>query len=75
MIFVLRMYNINVSFFGHRTRINNVYTTLDNCLLTKDLSHFAFPDVDTVKQFHEVLEHPELRGIIITQTATQQVSI
>uniref|UniRef100_A0A1X7SVM9 Uncharacterized protein n=1 Tax=Amphimedon queenslandica TaxID=400682 RepID=A0A1X7SVM9_AMPQE len=40
------------------------------CMLTEDLSHYLLPDVNVVERFHEVLEYPTLRGVIVTQTAS-----
>lgn len=44
-------------------------------MLTPDLSHYVLPDVSVVERFHEVLEYPQIRGIIITQTASDNVRI
>ncbi|XP_019853145.1 PREDICTED: DIS3-like exonuclease 1 [Amphimedon queenslandica] len=43
------------------------------CMLTDDLSHYLLPDVNVVERFHEVLEYPTLRGLIITQTASDNL--
>lgn len=44
-------------------------------MLTPDLSHYVLPDVSVVERFHEVLEYPQIRGLIITQTASDNVRI
>ena len=45
------------------------------CMLTDDLSQYLLPDVNIVERFHEVLEYPTLRGVIITQTASDNVRV
>lgn len=44
-------------------------------MLTDDLSQYLLPDVNIVERFHEVLEYPTLRGVIITQTASDNVRV
>lgn len=43
-------------------------------MLTNDLTHYIIPDVSVIEKFYEVLEHPQLRGLIISQTTCKHVS-
>ncbi|KAE8618468.1 hypothetical protein XENTR_v10009392 [Xenopus tropicalis] len=45
----------------------------DGKLLSEDLTHYVVPDCQILQDYLEVLEFPELRGIIIMQTACQSV--
>ena len=51
------------------------FLPLELCTLNRDLLHYVIPDVEMVEQFHEVLQHPSLNGIILTQTASNHVGI
>ncbi|XP_064191621.1 DIS3-like exonuclease 1 [Anguilla rostrata] len=42
-------------------------------MLSGDLTHYVVPDAGVVRDFLEVLEFRELRGIVFTQTACQAV--
>ncbi|KAJ8370006.1 hypothetical protein SKAU_G00100340 [Synaphobranchus kaupii] len=42
-------------------------------ILAEDLTHYVVPDAGVVRDFLEVLEFRELRGIVFTQTACQAV--
>ncbi|XP_053574505.1 DIS3-like exonuclease 1 [Bombina bombina] len=45
----------------------------DGKLLSEDLTHYLVPDCQVLQDFQEVLEFPELRGIIFMQTACHAV--
>ncbi|KAJ8417613.1 hypothetical protein AAFF_G00224560 [Aldrovandia affinis] len=45
----------------------------DGKVLSADLTHYVVPDAAVVRDFLEVLEFRELRGIVFTQTACQSV--
>ncbi|KAJ8271965.1 hypothetical protein COCON_G00108240 [Conger conger] len=42
-------------------------------ILSEDLTHYVVPDAGVVRDFLEVLEFRELRGVVFTQTACQAV--
>ncbi|MED6266919.1 DIS3 mitotic control [Characodon lateralis] len=43
----------------------------DGKVLPGDLTHYVVPDAEVVVNYLEVLEFPELQGVVITQTACQ----
>ncbi|XP_049761759.1 DIS3-like exonuclease 1 isoform X3 [Elephas maximus indicus] len=45
----------------------------DGKLLTSDVTHYVIPDWKVVQDYLEILEFPELKGIIFMQTACQAV--
>ncbi|KAM9640151.1 DIS3-like exonuclease 1 [Morphnus guianensis] len=45
----------------------------DGKLLSDDVTHYVVPDCKVVQDYLEILEFPELRGIIFMQTACQAV--
>ncbi|KAM9585745.1 DIS3-like exonuclease 1 isoform 1-T1 [Trichechus inunguis] len=45
----------------------------DGKLLTMDVTHYVIPDWKVVQDYLEILEFPELKGIIFMQTACQAV--
>ncbi|KFO08210.1 DIS3-like exonuclease 1, partial [Balearica regulorum gibbericeps] len=46
---------------------------LDGKLLSDDVTHYVVPDCKVVQDYLEILEFPELKGIIFMQTACQAV--
>lgn len=46
---------------------------LDGKLLSSDVTHYMIPDWKVVQDYLEILEFPELKGIIFMQTACQTV--
>lgn len=46
---------------------------LDGKLLSDDVTHYVVPDCKVVQEYLEILEFPELKGIIFMQTACQAV--
>ncbi|NWS91219.1 DI3L1 exonuclease, partial [Toxostoma redivivum] len=45
----------------------------DGKLLSDDVTHYVVPDCKVVQEYLEILEFPELKGIIFMQTACQAV--
>lgn len=45
----------------------------DGKLLSSDVTHYMIPDWKVVQDYLEILEFPELKGIIFMQTACQAV--
>lgn len=45
----------------------------DGKLLSSDMTHYMIPDWKVVQDYLEILEFPELKGIIFMQTACQAV--
>lgn len=45
----------------------------DGKLLSSDVTHYMIPDWKIVQDYLEILEFPELKGIIFMQTACQAV--
>ena len=45
----------------------------DGRLLSSDVTHYMIPDWKVVQDYFEILEFPELKGIIFMQTAYQTV--
>ncbi|XP_023568332.1 DIS3-like exonuclease 1 [Octodon degus] len=46
---------------------------VDGKLLSSDVTHYVIPDWKVVQDYLEILEFPELKGIIFMQTACQSV--
>ncbi|XP_005393761.2 PREDICTED: DIS3-like exonuclease 1 [Chinchilla lanigera] len=46
---------------------------LDGKLLSSDVTHYVIPDWKVVQDYLEILEFPEMKGIIFMQTACQSV--
>lgn len=44
---------------------------LDGKLLSGDVTHYVVPDWKVVQDYLEILEFPELKGILFMQTACQ----
>ncbi|XP_063494962.1 DIS3-like exonuclease 1 isoform X17 [Symphalangus syndactylus] len=49
------------------------FAATDGKLLSSDVTHYVIPDWKVVQDYLEILEFPELKGIIFMQTACQAV--
>ena len=47
---------------------------LGKTLLAKDVTHYLVPDCQLACEYLEILEFPEIQGIIFMQTVTHSVS-
>uniref|UniRef100_A0A2K5SIV5 DIS3-like exonuclease 1 n=1 Tax=Cebus imitator TaxID=2715852 RepID=A0A2K5SIV5_CEBIM len=57
----------------HPKHPDPVSYSLDGKLLSSDVTHYVIPDWKVVQDYLEILEFPELKGIIFMQTACQAV--
>lgn len=55
--------------------INVHFNTDELDLLPPNLTHYLVPDCQIAREYLEILETPEIHGIIFTQTAEHSVSL